>query len=100
MTKLKPCPFCGGKHIRICRIMDLTCYPVKYQGQCLHCGVTGGYLQDTRKIAIKLWNKRVSKGLDDSFAASGKADVSSPDWFKQKSVDDTETETVHRFIGE
>lgn len=57
-TKLKPCPFCGSKNVKLMAtrqiiMLDKTpgCHVF-----CLDCGGTTGYR--TEKVAIDLWNTR------------------------------------------
>lgn len=52
MEKLKPCPFCGGKNIRIWKIRAPFV-------SCDDCRAsTGGAL--TKKEAVELWNRRAN----------------------------------------
>ena len=51
-TKLKPCPFCGGKSV-------VTWWHGKYCVQCTDCGVIVQMpLRGTREEATELWNTR------------------------------------------
>ena len=90
MTSLKPCPFCGGDAADPSQVEYGDCH-VTYC-YCIVCMECEAYMEmDTREEVVSAWNKRVATG--------GKVDMPPPDWFKQKTVDDTETGTVHRFIG-
>jgi Lar family restriction alleviation protein len=57
MMKLKPCPFCNDKHIRVTKTMDLD-GDISYQTMCLHCGATAGHPRMSKEAAIKAWNSR------------------------------------------
>lgn len=55
--ELKPCPFCGGKNVRIWDISTpyVQCY------DCLASTACG----NTQEEAIKYWNRRTNDGKDD-----------------------------------
>ena len=56
MEKLKPCPFCGGKNIRIWK----TSAPFVSCDDCLantRCALT-------KKEAVKYWNRRANNEID------------------------------------
>lgn len=50
-NKLKPCPFCGCKYIKIIRRLD------KYYYATCNCGAEGAMFM-TEKNAIEAWNRR------------------------------------------
>lgn len=54
MTKLKPCPFCGGE----AEIVDLECYGARYYVKCTNGCVEQSGLYGEKAKAINLWNKR------------------------------------------
>lgn len=57
MTELKPCPFCGGKNIR------LTCWGL-YRCWCVDClSQTADCISE--KEAIEAWNRRADDGKTD-----------------------------------
>lgn len=49
--KLKPCPFCGSKLIKIYGVMV-------FHGECTMCGARSELSKTTREEAIRLWNTR------------------------------------------
>ena len=53
MTKLKPCPFCGGEAV-IVRFRECK----KYNPRCKECSCKLGYY-NSKKIAVIEWNQRV-----------------------------------------
>lgn len=55
MSKLKPCPFCGGKPQLV--ILDID---REYFVECLKCKVEQGHCYKSAKNAIIAWNRRVS----------------------------------------
>ena len=57
-TELKPCPFCGSKHIRVWGI-DKTQIMSPFV-QCGSCLATTS-VANTKKEAIKAWNMRAEK---------------------------------------
>jgi Lar family restriction alleviation protein len=54
MTKLKPCPFCGGDDC----VVDTTGF--NYYVTCLKCEARGP-LEGTKEEAVELWNKRMGE---------------------------------------
>lgn len=54
MTELKPCPFCGSKHIRFKRGSNAGVWL-----QCENC-FTEINLYRTEEEAIEAWNRRVT----------------------------------------
>ena len=52
--KLKPCPFCGYKHIKIYKEDDIS-----YHGECCnpYCAIIGP-VAGTEQAAINAWNRR------------------------------------------
>lgn len=54
MTKLKPCPFCGGE------ASTYVAYDDNYYVCCDECGC-GLPVYNTEEEAIEAWNKRVSE---------------------------------------
>ncbi len=70
MVELKPCPFCGGKSVR------LNAYGFgQWSAECLSCYVEtkrymgstatkfkGAIMQTGRKEAIEAWNRRAEDG--------------------------------------
>ena len=60
MTKLKPCPFCGGK-AKIEKHESGMFFKSTYW--FVICGMCRGrtFLQDTQEEAIEAWNKRTKK---------------------------------------
>ncbi len=59
MTKLKPCPFCGGEaKIRVER--DYNGNPRKYTATCTkeYCPGRSDKSYDSEKFAILFWNQR------------------------------------------
>ena len=57
MEELKPCPFCGGKKIRVYGKENFrTCSPWV---QCESC-LASTSAEDTEKEAIEAWNRRES----------------------------------------
>lgn len=54
-SKLKPCPFCGGK-----AVVEKAGYP--HHVFCIKCGAktTGtGYAEEGELVAVEKWNRRV-----------------------------------------
>ncbi|MBQ6232824.1 MAG: Lar family restriction alleviation protein [Clostridia bacterium] len=62
MTKLKPCPFCGGEAV----LED--CGPYYGEGRffvrCSKCDIVQEHLWATKQTAIKAWNRRVKDETD------------------------------------
>ena len=56
MTKLKPCPFCGGEAY-ICRT-DFLNSESFYGVRCCDCESSSSQQYDTELEAIKAWNTR------------------------------------------
>ena len=56
MTKLKPCPFCGSKDIRITNKIEKNSTQTFYVW-CLGCGTEGPFGLSP-KSALDAWNKR------------------------------------------
>lgn len=61
MTKLKPCPFCGGR-------ADLTWGRInnglyRYHGRCLNdaCYAVGPSQSSVERTAVRAWNRRVKE---------------------------------------
>lgn len=60
MSKLKPCPFCGGEvSLVTSKIWDIYDYKPTYCVQC-SCGVFTRAV-DTDGEAMRMWNRRVEK---------------------------------------
>lgn len=64
MTELKPCPFCGGEHVK------LQHYKVDsndwWYVSCCECQIAMDPLQwdsQTKEQAIERWNKRYNNGM-------------------------------------
>lgn len=59
--ELKPCPFCGGK----AKITDTNTEDKQhfYYIQCTKCGAAAcfGNESETKKDAIKAWNRRINE---------------------------------------
>ena len=54
MSKVKPCPFCGSKDIKIRDgYSDVGCWV-----ECVPCGVSTKAKEQTHEEAIKAWNRR------------------------------------------
>lgn len=49
--ELKPCPFCGSKHIGLQHVNE------QWQCYCILCWANRGWF-DTKEDAIKHWNRR------------------------------------------
>lgn len=62
MSKLKPCPFCGGTHLIIQKDIDeqITLGDANplYQVFCVNCYANVGW-DESIASAIKSWNRRV-----------------------------------------
>ncbi len=65
MTKLKPCPFCGGK--AVLRAANYSVFEDSYQKatiECECCGIRTPYmnhfLEKEREMLVSLWNRRVN----------------------------------------
>ena len=60
MENLKPCPFCGGEDIGISRTyidpISPDSPPDEVYVGCSSCGI--GYIEESEKEAIELWNNR------------------------------------------
>lgn len=58
MEKLKPCPFCGNKDVRI--VKSISCFTSKIKGYYVNC-LCGARFYDSRykKQAVAVWNRRV-----------------------------------------
>jgi len=57
--KLKPCPFCGSKDVRLTGISNFTSHPKRLMVLCQVCG--GGGVLAYRPYAIAAWNKRAKR---------------------------------------
>ena len=59
--KLKPCPFCGGKHISLWENQDGLCHV-----ECRDCNVETTYTvpPNAREKAVRMWNRRVKNDAD------------------------------------
>ena len=63
MSKLKPCPFCGGEAELVQH--QVVGYPDDFYVECVtnECIMSlGGLCYETEKEAIEAWNRRVSDG--------------------------------------
>ena len=58
MTKLKPCPFCGGE----AEVVDCG---NEYFCRCKKCAINQDHLYGQRCDAVKAWNRRVSDERTD-----------------------------------
>ena len=58
MSKLKPCPFCGGKAQNITEYHEDIRLFLSYVN-CTNCGMWTGF-QHYQNEAIEIWNRRVS----------------------------------------
>lgn len=59
--KLKPCPFCGSKNIKL---YHTEC---EVNGECQNCGASSGYRifwgkKPTKEEAAEAWNRRADNG--------------------------------------
>jgi len=49
----RPCPFCAGEEMELCQIYNTSVWVVS----CKSCSASGP-IEETKKEAIKSWNKR------------------------------------------
>ena len=56
MSKLKPCPFCGGEGC--IQRHEFVGYTDTFGIVCLDCGCETRQFYDTKKDVIELWNRR------------------------------------------
>lgn len=62
MTKLKPCPFCGGEAEFHKTIVPNT-KTIGMFVQCINCGARTRYVIDLGdEYTIKNWNRRINNG--------------------------------------
>ena len=54
-AELLPCPFCGSDDIEAIKTDE---YYEEYEVQCQECGGRGAW-ENTKTMAIKVWNRRV-----------------------------------------
>lgn len=60
MTKLKPCPFCGGQAEIRKTIIPIT-ITIGTVVQCVDCGAKTRYVIDLgEEYVIRIWNRRVN----------------------------------------
>lgn len=61
MTKLKPCPFCGGEaKLHDCMLLENETMAVRYEGKKgVHCTVCNiATMPMSEEEAIETWNRR------------------------------------------
>lgn len=62
-TGLKPCPFCGGKKIRIYAYDPFDGYQGNLTVHRVHCTMCGVQVQRDKVMdAIEAWNRRAEDG--------------------------------------
>lgn len=70
MSKLKPCPFCGGREIDVCeegKMFGKSAYARTYQFvRCRKCYARTG-VHGTKPKAIEAWNKRYAPREEINF---------------------------------
>lgn len=63
--ELKPCPFCGGKRIRLGKVgFDEVFAECEKCGVCIYGGIVIDVITDKQKrsAAVELWNRRADNG--------------------------------------
>ena len=60
--KLKPCPFCGNKKVKVCGGVPAGSRKGVYWVYCRKCGTSSGN-KKTKNSAIAAWNKRVNYAI-------------------------------------
>ena len=58
MTKLKPCPFCGGESLLRDRYINGIAHTKHYIRECRHCKATFAHWFRSIKKANEAWNRR------------------------------------------
>ena len=58
MTKLKPCPFCGGESLLRDRYINGVANTKHYIRECRHCKATFANWYRSIKKANEAWNRR------------------------------------------
>ena len=63
MTKLKPCPFCGGESLLRDRYINGVANTKHYIRECRHCKATFANWYRSIKKANEAWNRRAEPEL-------------------------------------
>lgn len=60
MEELKPCPFCGGKNVKLYTYTGVMNY---YYIECDDCYCGTGH-EESKEIAVAAWNRRADNAAD------------------------------------